>query len=56
MPKVETWLKKIDIELAEEEAKKKGLSRSAWIRAAVIYAQVGHGFDKWLEDNIEQFK
>jgi hypothetical protein len=56
MPKVETFLKTEEIDNVEEYADEKGLSRSAYIRAAVMYAMETNGFDKWLEDNIERFK
>jgi len=36
MPKVETWLKKEEIEEADDKAKEAGISRSAWIREAVL--------------------
>jgi len=36
MPKVETFLKSDEIEDIEERAKEAGISRSAWIRDAVL--------------------
>lgn len=49
MPKVETFLKSEEIEDIEERAKEAGISRSAWIRDAVLEKLEREGNNKILE-------
>jgi hypothetical protein len=56
MPKVETFLKSEEIDSVEKYADEKGLSRSAYIRAAVIYAMEHQNFSTWLDIYIDLFK
>jgi hypothetical protein len=57
MPKVETFLKADEIDAIYRQCKLNDISRSAFIRAALVYA-LEHmiEFGKWLKDNIERFK
>lgn len=56
MPKVETFLKQDEIVEIVRKSSDNGISRSAAIRAAVIYCLDNKEFDKWLKDNIEEFE
>jgi len=57
MPKIETFLKTEEIEDVEDMAKEKGLSRSAYIRAVVVFSiEYLTVFEEWLEGNIDRFK
>jgi hypothetical protein len=56
MPKVETWLKSEEISDIELYATEKELSRSAYIRAAVLFAIESDDFNEWLKNNMYLFK
>lgn len=56
MPKVETFLKRNEIEEIENRAKEANISRSACIRAAVLYSIKNYDFDRWLKDNKDKLE